>query len=61
MTKKYSLNDANDESSVKTNLVVDEGENKFHIENYQDESTIKEILDANKLAQIEGAYKSKLL
>ena len=37
MTKKYSLNDANDESSVKTNLVVDEGENKFHIENYQDE------------------------
>jgi hypothetical protein len=61
MAKVFSLNDANDQSSVKTNLIVDEGENKFHIENFQDEATIKEILDANQLARNEGAYKSKLL
>ncbi|BCV04960.1 MAG: hypothetical protein CM15mV95_320 [Caudoviricetes sp.] len=28
-------------ASVKTNLIVDEAENKFHIENYQDQATIK--------------------
>ena len=61
MAKKYSLDEPNDQSSVKTNLVVDEAENKFHIENYQDEATIKEILDANKKAQIEGAYKSEIM
>lgn len=61
MSKKFSLNDPNDQSTVKTNLIVDEAENKFHIENYQDQSSIKEILDANKLAQNEGAYKSKVL
>ena len=58
MSKKFSLNDPNDQAAVKTNLIVDEAENKFHIENYQDEATIKEILDANKLAQNEGAYKN---
>ena len=61
MAKKFSLNDPDDQASVKTNLIVDEAENKFHIENYQDQSTIKEILDANKLAQNEGAYKSKAM
>jgi hypothetical protein len=61
MSKKFSLNDPNDQAAVKTNLIVDEAENKFHIENYQDEATIKEILDANKLAQNEGAYKSKAM
>jgi len=57
MSKKFSLNDPDDQSSVKTNLIVDEGENKFHIENYQDPATIKAILDANKKARNEGAYK----
>ena len=61
MSKKFSLNDPNDQSTVKTNLIVDEAENKYHIENYQDQSSIKEILDANKLAQNEGAYKSNVL
>ena len=61
MAKKFSLNDPDDQASVKTNLIVDEAENKFHIENYQDQSTIKEILDANKVAQNEGAYKSKAM
>ena len=61
MSKKFSLNDPNDQSSVKTNLIVDEAENKFHIENYQDQATIKEIIDANKIAQKEGAFKSKAL
>jgi hypothetical protein len=32
MTKKFSLNDPDDQSSVKTNLIVDEAENKFHEE-----------------------------
>jgi len=59
MAKIFSLNDSNDQSSVKTNLIVDEAENKIHIENYQDPATIKEILDANKVAQNEGAYKAK--
>ena len=59
MAKKFSLNDPDDQSSVKTNLIVDEAENKIHIENYQDESTVKEIIDANKVAQNEGAYKAK--
>jgi len=58
MEKKFSLNEPNDGSSVKTNLIIDEAENKFHIENYQDDASIKEILDANKVAQNEGAYKS---
>ena len=61
MAKKFSLNDPNDGSTVKTNLIVDEAENKFHIENYQDNVSVKEILDANKVAQNEGAYKSKVL
>tara|TARA_R100001129_G_scaffold186630_1_gene179330 strand:- start:662 stop:1015 length:354 start_codon:yes stop_codon:yes gene_type:complete len=61
MAKKFSLNDPDDQASVKTNLIVDEAENKFHIENYQDQETIKEILDANKVAQNEGAYKSQAL
>ena len=61
MSKKFSLNDPNDQSTVKTNLIVDEAENKYHIENYQDQSSIKEILDANKLAQNEGAYKLNAL
>ena len=61
MSKKFSLNDPNDQSTVKTNLIVDEAENKYHIENYQDQSSVKEILDANKLAQNEGAYKSNVL
>ena len=61
MAKKFSLNDPNDGSTVKTNLIVDEAENKFHIENYQDNASIKEILDANKVAQNEGAYKSKVM
>ena len=58
MAKKFSLNDPNDQASVKTNLIVDQAENKIHIENYQDESTVKEIIDANKVAQNEGAYKA---
>ena len=57
MAKKFSLNDPNDGSVVKTNLIVDEAENKFHIENYQDDASIKEILDANKVARNEGAYR----
>ena len=61
MAEKFSLNDPNDGSTVKTNLIVDEAENKFHIENYQDNASIKEILDANKVAQNEGAYKSKVM
>tara|TARA_R110000765_G_scaffold62816_2_gene122210 strand:- start:107 stop:460 length:354 start_codon:yes stop_codon:yes gene_type:complete len=61
MAKKFSLNDPNDGSTVKTNLIVDEAENKFHIENYQDDASIKEILDANKVAQNEGAYKLNAL
>ena len=61
MAKKFSLNDPNDGSIVKTNLIVDEVENKFHIENYQDDASIKEILDANKVAQNEGAYKLNAL
>ncbi len=61
MAKKFSLNDPNDGSTVKTNLIVDEAENKFHIENYQDNVSVKEILDANKVAQNEGAYKSKVM
>ena len=61
MAEKFSLNDPNDGSTVKTNLIVDEAENKFHIENYQDNASIKEILDANKVAQNEGAYKSKVI
>ena len=61
MAKKFSLNDPNDGSTVKTNLIVDEAENKYHIENYQDNASIKEILDANKVAQNEGAYKSKVM
>ena len=59
--KQFSLNDPNDGSTVKTNLIVDEAENKFHIENYQDDASIKEILDANKVAQNEGAYKLNAL
>ena len=39
MAKKFSLNDPNDGSTVKTNLIVDEAENKFHIENYQDNAS----------------------
>jgi hypothetical protein len=58
MAKKFSLNEPNDGSVVKTNLIIDEAENKFHIENYQDDASIKEIIDANKVAQNEGAYKS---
>ena len=42
MSKKFSLNDPNDQSTVKTNLIVDEAENKYHIENYQDQSSVKE-------------------
>ena len=61
MSKKFSLNDPNDQSTVKTNLIVDEAENKYHIENYQDQSSVKEILDANKVARNEGAYKSNIL
>ena len=61
MAKKFSLNDPNDGSTVKTNLIVDEAENKFHIENYQDDASIKEILDANKVAQNEGAFRSKAM
>ena len=61
MAKKFSLNDPNDGSTVKTNLIVDEAENKFHIENYQDDVSIKEIIDANKVAQNEGAYKLNAL
>jgi hypothetical protein len=61
MAKIFSLNDPSDQSSVKTNLIVDEAENKIHIENYQDQASIKEILDANQLARNEGAYKSILL
>ena len=61
MAKKFSLNDPDDQASVRTNLIVDEAENKYHIENYQDQATIKEILDANKVAQNEGAYKSKAM
>jgi len=61
MAKKFSLNEPNDGSVVKTNLIIDEAENKIHIENYQDQASIKEILDANKVAQNEGAYKSKAM
>ena len=61
MAKKFSLNDANDGSVVKTNLIYDDAEKKMHIENYQDSASIKAILDANKLAQNEGAYKSKVM
>jgi len=61
MAKKFSLNESGDQSSVKTNLIVDEAENKIHIENYQAQADIKEILQANKVAQNEGAYKSKVL
>ena len=61
MAKKFSLNDSNDGSVVKTNLIYDDAEKKMHIENYQDSASIKEILDANKLAQNEGAYKSKVM
>tara|TARA_R110001632_G_scaffold127254_1_gene241010 strand:+ start:338 stop:691 length:354 start_codon:yes stop_codon:yes gene_type:complete len=61
MAKKFSLNKPNDGSAVKTNLIIDEAENKFHIENYQDDASIKEILNANKVAQNEGAYKSKAM
>ena len=59
MAKKFSLNDPNDQAAVKTNLIVDEAENKIHIENYQDQASIKEIIDSNKVAQNEGAYKAK--
>tara|TARA_R100001594_G_scaffold148581_2_gene204113 strand:+ start:253 stop:600 length:348 start_codon:yes stop_codon:yes gene_type:complete len=55
-TKKFSLNDKNDPSSVKTNLYYDNVEKKIHIENTQD---VQEILNANKVARNEGAYKSK--
>jgi len=61
MAKKFSLNEPGDQSSVKTNLIVDEAEDKIHIENYQAQADIKEILQANKVAQNEGAYKSKAL
>ena len=61
MAKKFSLNEPGDQSSVKTNLIVDEAEDKIHIENYQAQADIKEILQANKVAQNEGAYKSKVL
>ena len=61
MAKKFSLNEPGDQSSVKTNLIVDEAEDKIHIENYQSQADIKEILQANKVAQNEGAYKSKVL
>ena len=61
MAKKFSLNEPNDGSVVKTNLIIDEAENKFHIENYQDDASIKEILDANKVAQNEGAFRSKAM
>ena len=30
MAKKFSLNDPDDQAAVKTNLIVDEAENKFH-------------------------------
>ena len=61
MAKKFSLNDPDDQASVKTNLIVDEAENKFHIENYQDNKSIKAILDANKRARNDGAYKLNAL
>ena len=61
MAKKFSLNEPGDKSSVKTNLIVDEAEDKIHVENYQAKADIKEILDANKVAQNEGAYKSNVL
>ena len=61
MAKKFSLNEPGDQSSVKTNLIVDEAEDKIHIENYQSQADIKEIIQANKVAQNEGAYKSKIL
>ena len=35
MAKKFSLNEPGDKSSVKTNLIVDEAEDKIHVENYQ--------------------------
>ena len=54
--KKFSLNDKNDPSAVKTNLYYDDTEKKIHIENTQD---VEEIIKANKVAQNEGAYKSK--
>tara|TARA_X000000950_G_scaffold270928_1_gene351360 strand:- start:495 stop:836 length:342 start_codon:yes stop_codon:yes gene_type:complete len=55
-TKKFSLSDEKD--TVKTNLIYDESDNKYHIENTQN---IDEIIKANKVAQNEGAYKSKAL
>ena len=57
-TKKFSLNDKNDPSAVKTNLYYDDTEKKIHIENTQD---VEEIIKANKVAQNEGAYKSKAM
>tara|TARA_Y100001938_G_scaffold18321_1_gene22661 strand:- start:9 stop:356 length:348 start_codon:yes stop_codon:yes gene_type:complete len=57
-TTKISLNEPGDQSSVKTNLIIDEAEGKTHIENVQD---VEEIIKANKIAQNEGAYKSKAL
>ncbi len=56
--KKFSLNDKNDPSAVKTNLYYDDTEKKIHIENTQD---VEEIIKANKVAQNEGAYKSKAM
>ena len=57
-TTKISLNEPGDQSSVKTNLIIDEAEGKTHIENVQD---VEEIIKANKVAQNEGAYKSMAL
>ena len=57
-TKKFSLNDKNDSSAVKTNLYYDDVEKKIHIENTQD---VQEIIKANKIAQNEGAYKLKAM
>ena len=42
-TKKFSLSDEKD--TVKTNLVYDESDDKYHIENTQD---IEEIIKAIK-------------
>ena len=50
LTIKHRLKQSNRRSSY-----------KIHIENYQDEVTIKEILDSNKKAQNEGAYKLNAL
>ena len=57
-TKKISLNEPGDQSSVKTNLIIDEAEGKTHIENVQD---VEEIIKANKVAQKQGSYKSNAL